>query len=148
MIIVHTKLTCLVMKIKQMTTNNNFTKMKNKILPSCLQRKYRDSLGEFTIVNSNCLGLRDLIPSQELLKDDWGWGGGFQKVILQGMQPFNSFFLCWLPKCNSPSFNYYYNALLLMTLLCFTIKGDQIKLGWGGGGASRDFKKLLNRGSK
>ena len=35
------------MKIKQMIIHSNLSKMKNKILPTCLQGNYRDSLGEF-----------------------------------------------------------------------------------------------------
>ena len=39
------KISCLVMRIQQMTIHNNLSKMKNKILPTCLQGNYRDSLG-------------------------------------------------------------------------------------------------------
>ena len=44
------------MTIKQIITHNNFAKMKNTILPTCLQRSYRDSLGEFS--NTSCGTLR------------------------------------------------------------------------------------------
>ena len=39
---------CLVMRIKQMIIHRCFSKMKNKILLTCLQGNYRDSLGEFS----------------------------------------------------------------------------------------------------
>ena len=36
------------MRIKQMIINSNLSKMRNKILPTCLQGNYRDSLREFS----------------------------------------------------------------------------------------------------
>ena len=45
------KISCLVMRTKFLVTYScNLSKMKNKILPACLQGNYRDSLGEFTVV--------------------------------------------------------------------------------------------------
>ena len=40
------------MRIKQVIMNNNLSKMKNQILPTCLQVNYRNSLGEFS--NTSC----------------------------------------------------------------------------------------------
>ena len=43
------KLCCLIMRIKQMIILQQYVlKMKNKILPTCLEGNYRDSLGEFS----------------------------------------------------------------------------------------------------
>ena len=42
------KISCLVMRIKQMIIHRKLSKMKNKILPTCLQGNYGDSLGEFS----------------------------------------------------------------------------------------------------
>ena len=42
------KISCLVVRIKQLIIHSNLSKMKNKILPTCLQGNYRDSLGEFS----------------------------------------------------------------------------------------------------
>ena len=36
------------MRIKQLITHSNLSQMKNKILPTCLQGNYGDSLGEFS----------------------------------------------------------------------------------------------------
>ena len=36
------------MRIKQMIFHSNLSKIKDKILPTCLQGNYRDSLGEFS----------------------------------------------------------------------------------------------------
>ena len=41
------KINCLVMRIKQTIIHSNFSKMKNKTLPTSLQVDYRDSLWEF-----------------------------------------------------------------------------------------------------
>ena len=44
-----------------MIINSNLFKMKNKILPSCSQENYRDSLGEFANRSyMACLGLTRL----------------------------------------------------------------------------------------
>ena len=40
---------------KQMIVHSNLSKMKNKILPTCLQGNYRDSLGEFN--NTSAYGV-------------------------------------------------------------------------------------------
>ena len=42
------KIDCLVMRIKQMIIQNNWSEMENKTLPNCLQWNYRDSLGTFS----------------------------------------------------------------------------------------------------
>ena len=44
------------MRIKQMIIQSNFTKMKNIILPICLQGNYRDSLGEFSNTSYGAFG--------------------------------------------------------------------------------------------
>ena len=36
------------MRTKQMIIHSNLSEMKNKILPTCSQGNYRDSLGEFS----------------------------------------------------------------------------------------------------
>ena len=46
------------MGIKQLIIHNNLSQMKNKILPTCLQANYRDSLGEFSNTEYGVLGLR------------------------------------------------------------------------------------------
>ena len=40
---------------------SNLSKMKNKILPICLQGNYRDSLGEFSNIAYDMFGARGLI---------------------------------------------------------------------------------------
>ena len=57
---------CLVMRIKQMIVHSNVSKMKNKILPACLQGKCRDSLGEFSNTSYGVLGLTKLKVRQFL----------------------------------------------------------------------------------
>ena len=42
------KISCLVMRMKQMIIHCNLSKVKNKIRPTCLQGNYSDSLGEFS----------------------------------------------------------------------------------------------------
>ena len=39
-----------------MILNSNLSKMKNKILPTCLQGSYRDSLGEFSNASYSLFG--------------------------------------------------------------------------------------------
>ena len=41
-------MSCLVIRIKQMIIHSNLSEIKSKILPTCLQGKYRHSLGEFS----------------------------------------------------------------------------------------------------
>ena len=48
------KISCLVMRIKQMIIHSNLSEMKNKILQTCLQGYNRNSLGE---VNNNSYGI-------------------------------------------------------------------------------------------
>ena len=45
------ELSCLVTRIKQMIIHSSLSKITNKILPTCLQGNYRDSLGEFSITS-------------------------------------------------------------------------------------------------
>ena len=57
------KISCLVMKIRQMIIHNNLSKMKIKILPTCLKGNNRDSLGEFGNISHGVLtaeGLSDI----------------------------------------------------------------------------------------
>ena len=51
------KLSCLVMRTMQMIIQSNLSEMENKILPTCLQRKYRDSLGEFSNTSYGVFGV-------------------------------------------------------------------------------------------
>ena len=44
-----------------MIIHSNLSKMKNKILWTCLQGNYRGSLGEFSIGHIVCLELRGLL---------------------------------------------------------------------------------------
>ena len=44
------------MKRKQMIIQRNFPKKKYKILPTCLQRNYRDSLGELSNTSNGVFG--------------------------------------------------------------------------------------------
>ena len=55
------KISSLLMRIKQIITQH-FSKVKNKVLPICLQGNYRDSLGEFSnmLYRTACLELRGL----------------------------------------------------------------------------------------
>ena len=48
------------MRIKQMIIHRKLSKMKNKILPTCLQGNYGDSLGEFSITSYGVAGVRGL----------------------------------------------------------------------------------------
>ena len=52
------KISCLVMRtrVKQMIMYSILSKMKNKILPTCLQRNYRNSLREFSKTLYGVLG--------------------------------------------------------------------------------------------
>ena len=52
----------LVMRIEQMITHSNLSKMKNKILPICLQGNYRDGLGEFNNKSYGVLGAKRVKP--------------------------------------------------------------------------------------
>ena len=54
------KISCLVMRIKQMITHSILFEIKKKILPICLQGNYRDSLGEFGNRAWRSLGLKGL----------------------------------------------------------------------------------------
>ena len=49
------KISCFVMRIKQIIIHSNLSKMKIKILPACLQGNYRDSLGEFSNMSDGVL---------------------------------------------------------------------------------------------
>ena len=54
-----------------MTVNTNLSKMKNKILPTCLQGNYRDSLGEFSntsygVFEAEMRGLRERGGEEEV----------------------------------------------------------------------------------
>ena len=42
------KISCLVMRIKQMIMHSNVSKMRNKLLPNLFRKKTKDSLGEFS----------------------------------------------------------------------------------------------------
>ena len=44
------------MRINQMIMHGSLSKMKNKILPICLQGNYRDSLGEFSKTSCGVFG--------------------------------------------------------------------------------------------
>ena len=44
------------MRIKQITMHSNLSKIKNKILQTCLQGNYRDSLGEFSNTSNGVFG--------------------------------------------------------------------------------------------
>ena len=53
------------MRTKQLIIHTNLSKMKNKILPTCVKGNYRDSLGEFSdkLCQMACLGLRRFTKS-------------------------------------------------------------------------------------
>ena len=61
------KIGCLRMRIKQMIIHSNLYKMKNKIPPTCLQRNYRDRLGEFSNMPCGAFGQRSLKPTLKKL---------------------------------------------------------------------------------
>ena len=46
----------LVMRINQMIIHSNFSMIKSKILPTCLQGKYQDSLGELSNTSHDIFG--------------------------------------------------------------------------------------------
>ena len=50
------KVSCLVMRIKKLIIHRKLSKMKNKILPTCLQGNYRNSLGEFSNTSYGVVG--------------------------------------------------------------------------------------------
>ena len=50
------KRSCLVMRLKQVIIHRKLPKMKDKILPTCLQGNYRDSLGEFSNTSYGIIG--------------------------------------------------------------------------------------------
>ena len=50
------KISCLVMRVKQMIIYSNLSKMKYRIPPTCLQGNYRDSLGEFSNLSYGVFG--------------------------------------------------------------------------------------------
>ena len=47
-------------RIKQIIIHSNLAKMKNKIVPTCLQRNYRYSLGEFSNTSYGVFGATGL----------------------------------------------------------------------------------------
>ena len=54
------------MRVEQMITHSSLFKMKNKVSPTCLQGKCRDSLGEFSNTSYDVLRLRELKTSPKL----------------------------------------------------------------------------------
>ena len=69
------KMSFLVMSIKQMIIHSNLSKMKNEILPTCLQGNYRNSLGEFRKTSHGVLGAERVNQVLFVLRDDLkpGW---------------------------------------------------------------------------
>ena len=64
-------ITCLVLRIKQLIIYSNLSKMKNNLVPTCLQRNYRDSLGEFSNTSYGVFGA-DTVKN-DVMKDLRGW---------------------------------------------------------------------------
>ena len=58
-----------------MIIHNNLSKMKNKILPTCLQGNYRDSLGEFSNVSYGVVGAEKVKGSNLIVCLVSGMGG-------------------------------------------------------------------------
>ena len=54
------KRSCLVKRIKQLIIHSNLSKIKDKILPTCFQGNYRDSLGEFSNTSSGMFGSKSV----------------------------------------------------------------------------------------
>ena len=53
------------MRIKQMIINSNLSKMRNKILPTCLKGNYRDSLREFSNTSYGVFGSERVKGAQQ-----------------------------------------------------------------------------------
>ena len=60
------KTSCLVMRIKQMIIHNNLSKIKSKILPTCLQRNYRQFKEEFGNTSYDVFGAERVTRNVQL----------------------------------------------------------------------------------
>ena len=95
-----------------MIKQNNFSKMKNKILPTCLQGKYRGSLGEFSNTSYGVLG------AEKVKKTPFGAQMPF---------PHHFFENCWF--CNShPPPQIFWIHLCMLTALQLTIKSTSLEV--------------------